>query len=79
MTSLQQYSTGIDLYQRRQSAYRKIKKMIVKAYGEQTFKSWMFGRDQNLGDESPSWALRYAENLIEIKNVVDAARGFVSR
>jgi hypothetical protein len=50
---------------------------VIEAFGSDTAKSWLFGRNQNLNDHAPAWVLRHGKKIEDLKSVVDAAKKFV--
>jgi len=52
--------------------------MLVKAYGNETAKSWFFGTNTRLDDEAPAYLLRHVKVSEDIRFIVPAARAFVS-
>lgn len=50
---------------------------IVRAYGGETAKSWLFGMNPWLGDKAPASVLRNGDRPEIWKSVVEAAQAFV--
>jgi hypothetical protein len=50
---------------------------IVKAYGDETAKAWLFGMNRWLNDEAPASVLRHGSQPESWKGVVEAAQAFV--
>ena len=50
---------------------------IVRAYGGETAKSWLFGMNPWLGDKAPASVLRNGDRPETWKSVVEAAQAFV--
>jgi len=53
-------------------------RLLVKAYGPEAAKAWLFGTNQSLGDEAPAYLLRHARTTDDIREIVPAARAFAT-
>ena len=49
---------------------------IVTAYDKETAKSWFFGTNTRLGDQSPAYLLRNANSIDDIQLVAPVAKAF---
>ena len=56
-------------------AYR-VARMILKAYGADTVKAWLFGTNTRLRDEAPAFLIRNAQSPEDLKNLIPVARAF---
>ena len=51
-------------------------RLLVKAYGPDTAKAWLFGTNTRLGDEAPAFLMRHAKSIEDIRGIVPTARAF---
>lgn len=51
---------------------------VIEAFGSDTAKSWLFGRNRNLNGRAPAWTLRHGRTIEDLKSVVSAAKKFVA-
>src|SRR5438105_2983312 len=61
---------------RLRSAYRAAR-YLVEAYGSETAQAWFCGRNSQLDDRAPAFALRKGTNLEDWSFVISAAKTFV--
>jgi hypothetical protein len=67
---------GIEVETRVRYAHQ-VAVFIVEAFGADTAKSWLFGKNRNLKGRAPAWVLRHGKKIEDLKSVVDAAKKFV--